>query len=295
MKIIQAAPGDCQWDQLSTCPKQEHVNFALGCVKGPQEANISATSLGLIIVVELGNHMVEFQFTHDAGKRYPAPQHLHLSPAAKHCEFAESSLVCTQVPLCRENGDNDSLHAAFGAHSVSWSNVSSGVSRYYPAQGGSAGLPSHCTPVAPAHDISLACGRAGHDGPTAWVQHLSLEISQTSHVTVLMYSSKICFFQVNGDKTWLLFGKIMFHALVFAAGRGGWYWTPHWPSSRGDERHFPGTSSYNATSSKHAWCLNGLNIEIRNIKPQISNNARKISSVGCLYCKCILNNSLTAS
>lgn len=43
------------------------------------------------------------------------------------------------------------------------------------------------------------------------------------------------------------------------------------------------------------WCLNGLNIEIRDVKNQISNNARKISSGHFLYCKCVLSRLLTAS
>ena len=51
-------------------------------------------------------------------------------------------------------------------------------------------------------------------GPT-WPCHVlppSPEASETGHVSVTTQSCKICFFQVNGDDTWLLCRQTIFHA-----------------------------------------------------------------------------------
>lgn len=92
-----------------------------------------------------------FQFTLNAGKRYPTPQYLHLSPLlnimglqnqawfAHRCLSVEKMMAVTLCP-----------------HSMSWSSVNSGKSRYYPAPGSTrkrcwTPFPLHTCGISPWH------------------------------------------------------------------------------------------------------------------------------------------------
>lgn len=95
--------------------------------------------------------------------------------AARHHKLAGSSLVCTQLALCRANGGNDSLHAALAAHivrhgqrctqvraDVTWQKEEEGRALKWLIVLDSFPIVPHLWH--PPRHISLARDRAGHDG-----------------------------------------------------------------------------------------------------------------------------------
>lgn len=194
----------------------------------------------------------------------------HCWQASQACRH-HKLVVCTQAALCREDGSNDTLPATAGTHTAchgeTCTQARAGVTQQKGEEGPKASpslshhIYSTCPMTAPWHVAGLT-----KTGPTIQPLHASPEASETSCVTVAGYLSKTCFFQVNRGATWLLFRKLVLHALVFVAEKRELYCEPCWPFSREGQPHFSSIHLCNADTPNHAWCSNILNAEVRNVK-----------------------------